>query len=182
MVSVATETDETLMQRVRAGDTGALDTLFRRHHAAAHAVCVRISGSASSADDLVQESFLRVIRKAGTFRGEATFRTWLLTIVRNVCLDHERSESRRNRLHNAAAAATDTVVSQHSGGDTVGLQQALAALPHDLREALVLSRVNDLTHREVAAVLGCTEGAARVRVHRALTRLRELLAVEAQRQ
>src|SRR5688572_8487300 len=92
---MSSATDEDLMQRVLGGDTIALDALFRRHHQRVHALCVRIVADASSADDLVQETFLRVMRFAGSYRGTARFTTWLYRIARNVCVDHLKHEQRR---------------------------------------------------------------------------------------
>ena len=70
------------------GDLDALGVLFNRHHARVHALCYRLTGDASVADDLVQESFLRVLKYRKGFGARAAFTTWLYRLVRNVCMDH----------------------------------------------------------------------------------------------
>src|SRR5215216_5082383 len=87
-------TDTELMLAVRGGDLDALGALFRRHYDRAHALCYRLTTSAEAADDLAQETFLRILRYRHTFRGDAQFTTWMYRLARNVCLDHLRSAAR----------------------------------------------------------------------------------------
>lgn len=168
---MSTTTDEALMQRVGAGDPAALDQLFRRHHARVHALCVRLTGDARTADDLVQETFLRVLRYARGFNARARFSTWLYRIARNACLDHLKREQRAQAAHERLDPPSE--VAERSTESEL-LERALAALPLPLRETLVLSRLHDLPCAEVAAILKCSEGAVRTRVHRALAELRRL--------
>ena len=162
------DTDEVLVERVAAGDAVALDHLFRRHHARVHALCARLSADESAADDLVQETFIRVLRHAHGFKGRASFTTWLYRIARNVCYDALK-KARRQEL----AILPETEASADPRVDL--LERALARLPSQSREALVLARWHDLPYAQIAEVLGCSEGAARVRVHRALTQLRAIV-------
>jgi RNA polymerase sigma-70 factor (ECF subfamily) len=158
------------MQRLGAGEPGALDLLFRRHHERVHALCARLTSDAVAADDLVQETFLRVLRFARSFERRARFTTWLYRITRNVCLDHIAQERRRSALEPEPVAP-----SVANDPRFAVLEQALSRMPPALREALVLSRFHDLPYDELASVLGCSEGAARVRVHRALNELKRLV-------
>ena len=158
------------MQRLSAGEPQALDLLFRRHHERVHALCARLAGDGLVADDLVQETFLRVLRFARSFEQRARFTTWLYRIARNVCLDHIAQERRR------ASAVETEGVTQTTGDPRLDvLEQALQRLPETMRAALVLSRFHELPYEELAIVLGCSVGAARVRVHRALNELRRLV-------
>jgi RNA polymerase sigma factor (sigma-70 family) len=168
---VSVTTDEVLMQRLGAGEPQALDLLFRRHHERVHALCARLAGDGAAADDLVQETFLRVLRFARTFEQRARFTTWLYRIARNVCLDHIAQERRR------ASAVEPEAVTEATGHDARldVLEQALQRLPETMRAALVLSRFHELPYEELASVLGCSVGAARVRVHRALNELKRLV-------
>ena len=173
--------DTELMLAVRGGDLGALGVLFRRHRDTVRALCYRLTASAEAADDLAQETFLRIMRYRHTFRGDARFTTWMYRLARNVCLDHLRSAARA-----ADAAARWRADEPGSGGETASdeselaprlamLEQAMARLPAEQREALVLSRYHGLRYDEIARVLECSAGAARVRVHRALRTLRALV-------
>jgi len=155
------------MQRLAAGEPEALDLLFRRHHERVHALCARLTHDAASADDLVQETFLRVLRFAPSFQRRARFTTWLYRIARNLCHDHALRTRR-------AEPEQDIVIEPAQRDARLDLlERALRQLPETLREALVLSRYHDLPYAELATVLGCSPGAARVRVHRALNELKQ---------
>src|SRR5262245_17064439 len=159
------------MQRLGAGEPDALGVLFRRHHERVHALCVRLTGDSASADDLVQETFVRVFRFARSFERRARFTTWLYRIVRNVCNDHNMRERRRKALSGQVLDGASS--SSDSRLDV--LELALIRLPEAMREAIVLSRFHDLPYAELAVVLGCSGGAARVRVHRALLELKRIV-------
>ena len=174
--------DTQLMMAVRRGDLNQLETLFRRHYASVHALCARLSDGAQAAEDLAQEAFLRVLRLRGSYRGEARFSTWLYRIARNVCVDHGVAGARRRRLEAAwsldgesgrvAEQATDDEPDHEQRRGR--LSRALDRLPAEQREAIVLARFHGLPYEEIAVVLDCTPGAARVRVHRAIRRLRDV--------
>jgi RNA polymerase sigma-70 factor (ECF subfamily) len=126
-----------------------------------------------SAADLLQETFMRVHQYRHRFSGESRFRPWLFRVARNACRDHlSRAHKRtsteaewlRERPVRAAEAPSEVVVA---------LEQALATLPADDRELLVLKRLHELSYAEIASVVGCSEGAARVRMHRAFARLQK---------
>lgn len=173
---MTSHTDEFLISAIRDRDADALDTLFRRHLAGVHQLCVRLLGDAASADDVVQETFLRVMRHAGTYQGSSRVTTWLYTIARNACFDHMQREKRRIQVHSESTSQHENAADvPDSSGRIAMVNEAMRQLPPEMREALVLSRFKDLAHAEVAAVLGCSEGAARVRVHRALLRLKEIV-------
>jgi RNA polymerase sigma-70 factor (ECF subfamily) len=161
--------DDALMARVTAADADALDELFRRYHGRVHALCVRLVDR-SNADDLVQETFLRVLRFAHKFERRAAFKTWLFRIACNVCATHHAKEMRR-----AEPMLDREYEDSPSDARRDLLEGALQRLSPTLREALVLSRWHDLPYREIAQALQCTESAARVRVHRALTELRTIV-------
>lgn len=168
-------TDNQLMLQVRGGDRDALGVLFERHHAKVHALCYRMTNSRSAAADLVQEAFLRILRYRHSYAGDARFTTWLYRLARNVCLDYVRSVERE-----AAGARRWEVEARTDPGQAATeverldlLQQALHRLPADKREVLILSRYHDLRYEDIARVCGCSVGAVKVRVHRALNELRE---------
>lgn len=172
---LADRPDRDLMLAVRAGDLAALDTLFARHHLRLYGFLARLTGDRAMAEDLVQEVFLRVLRARARYHGDGSFMAWLFRIARNLAAGHRAS--RRDTLSledagDAGAVELDPIGAMDTAEDLARLERALVALAPQHREVLLLRGVEDLSHREVGEVLGCTEGAARVRVHRALTALR----------
>ncbi len=169
-------TDVELMLKVRGGDLHALGMLFMRHQGKVHSWCFRMIGDPSIADDLVQETFLRVLRFRHTFQGHSRFTTWLYRIARNVSLDHIGTDQRRESALDRDQRRRDT-----SGEGSVkddrslaNLEEALHRLEPAKREALILSRYHDLRYEEIAAVCDCSVGAIKARVHRAIKELRQI--------
>jgi len=161
------------MADVRAGDIQQLGTLFVRHHARTHVLCYRLTGSRDAADDLAQQVFLRALKYPASFDGRASFRTWLYRIAVNECSDYRGRAATRGEAELPDSIAAEP--SAPSADDRTDLvERGLARLSSDKREVLVLSRYDGLTYKEIGAVLGCSEGAARVRAHRALEELRDI--------
>ena len=167
------QADEELMLGVRRGDRDAFTALFQRHYARVHALCARLTGDAAAADDLAQDTFLRVLRLGSGFQARARFSTWLYRIARNVSIDHLQRV--RRTAHRDASALNGRPDETVDDPRLHTLELALALLPADRREVLVLSRYHDLPYAQLAEVLGCSEGAARVRVHRALSELKQIV-------
>jgi RNA polymerase sigma factor (sigma-70 family) len=172
--------DNALMQAVREGDTEALGVLFERHQARVRALCFRITRRADVADDLVQETFLRILRHRQTFRADSAFTTWLYRLAFNVCQDYWQ-RARREMPVPAPAEHVPNDLSDLSERYVL-LDEAMARLAPDRRTVLVLARYHDLGYDDIARVLDCTPAAARVRAHRALTELREIYRELEQRQ
>jgi RNA polymerase sigma factor (sigma-70 family) len=166
--------DEAVMRRVCAGDVDQLGVLFERHYTRVHALCYRLTRRADVAEDLVQETMLRVLRYRASFRGDASFRTWLYRLAYNVCHDHWE----RTRRNDDTVELSDQLSSASGELPTddrqVLLEQAMERLAPDRRAVLVLSRYEDMSYDDIARVLECTPAAARVRAHRALNELREI--------
>ena len=166
----AIDSDEELVQTVARGDAEALETLFERHHRGLYRFFRRAVRPADAAEDLVQEVFLRVWKYARAFSPDGSFRGWLYRIARNAASDRLRDSSRFAPSASAEPLETSDE-SQPVAGD---LAAALSRLSAADREILVLARLQGLSAAELAAALECSTGAARVRVHRALARLRAL--------
>ncbi len=172
--------DTQLMEAVRAGDLGRLGELFERHHRRLYLYCRRLSGDAAAAEDLVQEIFMRLLRYRESYRPDAEFAPWLYTLARHACLDHLRRAP--------AGMVSDTDLGEPASpapgaeADAAGreaarlLQRAFRRLPDKERELLVLARLEGRRYQEIAAVLGCSVGAVKVRVHRAVRKLHDLYA------
>lgn len=163
-------TDEELMQQVQAGSEGALETLVERWRGPLFGFLHRRSGPAD-ADDLFQETWLRVVRSRRRFDARLRFSTWLFQIANNLC---------RDRLRRGAVAARGREVL--AGGPRAAapepelrldLARRLAALPDRLREVLVLRYYRDLGEREIAALLGIPPGTVKSRLHAAVQALRQ---------
>lgn len=161
------------MARMAAGSPESLATLFERHHGALFGFYVRMTGQRPLSEDLVQEVFLRVLRYAGSFHPDAAFKPWFYRIARRVHLDHRRRPEHPDLDLDLLPASTE---GPHALAERLQdhdrMERALAALPEAKRELLLLSRDPDLSYAELAGIYGCTEGALKVRVHRALQELR----------
>jgi len=170
--------DEQLIEWVANGDSSCLGTLFERHHRGVYQFCLQMTRNPESAEDVVQEVFMNVLRKARTFRHDGTFKAWLFNIARNATLGYLR----KNRRHAQMAPLDDhteaTLVDHHSaehaaeGAQKISLlQKALARLPGHSQEVIWLGRFEFATFEELAQALGCKTGTARVRMHRAMQQL-----------
>jgi RNA polymerase sigma-70 factor (ECF subfamily) len=162
------------MAKVQDGHLDLLGILFTRHSKKAHELCYRMVGDAHISEDLVQESFLRVLRYRKSFRGDARFSTWLYRIVKNVCLDHIGAQSKEDAAFEElkAESADDHSLATPGDGDFGVVKAALEALSAVQRELLVMSRIDGVGYKEIATHFGLTEGAARVRVHRTIRELK----------
>jgi RNA polymerase sigma factor (sigma-70 family) len=174
---IADRTDRDLMLAVRGGDLAALDALFVRHHGRLYGFLARLTGNRATAEDLVQEVFLRVLRARERYHGDGSFTAWLFRIARNVAAGEygtRRETMPLDDMVDVGAAESDPIGEMETAEDLARLERALLAVAPQHREVLLLRGVEDLSHREVGEVLGCTEGAARVRVHRALNAIRNV--------
>ena len=174
---------QALARLARRGDTAAFERLVIETAPVVHALALRLVGDEQDARDLVQETFLRAYRSIGRFRSEAAVTTWLYRITANCAATHLRRHHPALPLEAALALADETVdadperCAAHSA-ERASLAAALAALPSSLRSVVVLHDVYELTHDVVAAELGISRAASKVRLHRARRRLREQLFPE----
>lgn len=146
-----------------------------RHKDRVHSLCYRMTGDSSVADDLVQESFLRIHKYAGRFRAQAAFTTWLHRLVRNVCIDHLSAETRAAERSERMAleSVCEPLDRERSDPRLKTLRIALYGLSARDREVLVLSRYEGMSYAEIADVCETTVGAIKVRAHRAMCALRD---------
>jgi RNA polymerase sigma-70 factor (ECF subfamily) len=167
------------MARVSAGDQRAFAELYERHRRAVFTFLLHLTGARPSAEDLLQEAFLRVWRSRGEYRASGQFRSWVFTIARHLGMDRFRRQGLTWEDDPAAletAVAGETPDRRVEARDELArVQRALAELPPAQREVIVLARLAGLNAGEVAQVTGSTPGAVRVQLHRALQKLRVLL-------
>ena len=170
--------DPDLLTRAVGGDRAAFDELMRRHEDRVLAICLRIMRDRENALDAVQETFLTVFRKAGQFRGDSLFSTWLYRVAVNTCYDQLRRMKRRpsDPLPEGYEPPDRRVDSALSAVELrPDLTTALAALSEEFRTTLVLADVEGLPIGEVAAILQVAEGTVKSRLHRARKELAEIL-------
>ena len=173
--------DESLMARLQAGEQDALRVLYERHARPLYNFAHRLLMDPAAAEEVLQETFLRVYRDRAAFRPVAAFKTWAFTIARNVCLDILRGAPRSaevplDPLPEAADLAPTALERLDRADREEALRLALAELSAEDREVLLLSRYHGLRYRQIAAIVGASEDAVKMRAHRALNRLRKRLA------
>ena len=169
--------DHLLMLKVRDGDVGQLGALFERYHGMLFNFFLRMSGSRSASEDLVQEVFFRMLKYRHTYRDESNFVTWMYKIARHVRFDDLRKK--RNEVMLEEEEKAGQVSHYPLPGEKLEkrqevelLRNALARIAPDRRELLILSRFQLLKYEEIAEILGCQVGAVKVRVFRAVRELR----------
>jgi RNA polymerase sigma-70 factor, ECF subfamily len=166
--------------RSRAEREAAFHELAVRYRHRLFAVCVRVLGTPSDAEEAVQETFIRLARHAEGFRGDAKLSTWLYRVARNVCTDHVRYDARRPSTPVADvtelfdAPDDDDPIESHAGLAAVG--RALQQLDELSRQLLVLVAVDGLSYAEAAEVTDLAVGTVKSRVSRARQELGRLLA------
>ncbi|MCS6864341.1 MAG: RNA polymerase sigma factor [Gemmataceae bacterium] len=186
MPPVASPTDEILLRRFAAGDRSALDELFGRYRVVAYRVAYRLLGHEADALDAVQNGFVNALKHLHRFRGQSTFKTWLLRVICNAALDIGRQRKRDERIPAQPISptldelGTATALPVDAGLERDDLRRAvdaaLARLPASQRQTFVLHVEGGLTYREVAQALGISIGTVMSRLFYARQKLKELLA------
>ena len=178
---VSSGLDLALMQRIAKGDGDAFADLVRRYTRMLYNVAYRYN--AASAEDLVQESFLRAFQHANTFSGRSKVSSWLYRICVNVCLTHMgRANVQTTDIEEVpeaelTASVNDLPEKRAEGRETFrALEEGLALLPAQERMVFILRELQGLAYSEISDVLGMTEQAARTNLHRAKRRLQSWLS------
>jgi len=175
-------TDEELVARAREGDTAAFGELVLRHQSAVYRAALAAAGAPSDADDVAQEAFLLAFTRLQSFRGAASFKTWLLTITWNQAINRRRANTRwwqrivdlgpegpREEQAMDAFASTSVTPEQLAAAGELrrDIRLAIARLPHKLRDALLLAQSGEHSYQEIAAMLGAPIGTIKWRVSEA---------------
>jgi len=181
------------LARVAAGDTAAFSPLVESHQERLLHLCERLLGDAEEARDAAQEVFLKAYRKAGDVRPQGQVYTWLYRIAVNHCLNKlrrrrlvrflrwEEPEGREAPAFDPSDAAADPAAALESRRRWRATRRAIARLPENQRSVLVLVRFEGLSYKQVAEVLGVTEGAVESRLFRAMRRLEAAQEAEGSR-
>jgi RNA polymerase sigma-70 factor (ECF subfamily) len=180
------ESEAETIQRASEGDPTAFERLYRSHCRRVYALCLRMVGNTTDAEDLTQEAFLLLFRKLHTFRGESAFSTWLHRLVVNTVLMHLRKRSLPAvSMEGSSAPDGETAPSSidiaasdlllEGSIDRINLGRCIAQLPAGSRAVFVMHDIQGYQHHEIAELLGRSEGVSKSQLHRARKRLRELL-------
>ncbi|MCO5165250.1 MAG: sigma-70 family RNA polymerase sigma factor [Planctomycetes bacterium] len=169
--------DDALIERARACDEPAWEELVRRYGRSLHAHALRMSRDAHAAEDLAQEAWVRAFRFLGGYRPGTSFRAWLFTILTNLLRDHARRAARAPALEpEAVAAAAARALPDASARElAAATERAIAELPAEQREVLLLRTVEGLSHDEIAQATGANAATVRWRLFRARERLAQRL-------
>jgi len=159
------------------GDRDAFERLYRANSGRVFALCIRMVGDRSAAEELTQDVFVRAWGKLDQFRGDASFSTWLHRLAVNVVLNARKQQGRHRARHEEMDGENDAL--PQAGlpvpGMRLDLEAAIAMLPAGARRVFVLHDVEGYTHEEIAEQTGVTTGATKSQLHRARMLLREAL-------
>lgn len=168
-------------QLAAAGDMEAFEKIYLRYHTRVYCLCLRMTRSVSDAEDLAQEVFVQLFRKIGTFRGEASFATWLHRLTVNQVLMHFRKPVVRMEQTTEDGA----IGAEFPGGalnrvqtsvvDSISLEEAVRQLSPGYRVVFILHDVEGYEHEQIGRMLGCAIGTSKSQLHKARMKLRLLL-------
>jgi RNA polymerase sigma-70 factor (ECF subfamily) len=187
-VMLREETDEALMIMYQQGNTRAFETLLERHRGPVYNFILRNVGAREVAEDLLQDTFLRVIKGMATYQRKAKFTTWMYTIARNLCIDHSR-----RKKHRKHPSIDHPMTGEEDGGtllDVIGnddlpadrqtvswrlhriMRRAISRLAEEQREVFLMREFLNMPFKEIAEVVGISQNTAKSRMRYALEKLR----------
>lgn len=180
------DSDESLVDKARAGDYRAFELLFERHRALVYRFVYQMSHRRDEAEDVTQEVFVRAYQNLHRYRDEAKFTTWLLRIATNLGTDRARMASRRQTLEQREAGGALTWMTVGDSDDPLAnlqqqslgaiLREAILTLPDHHRNVIVMRDIEEMEYADIASILGCSLGGAKLRVLRARRALRDKVA------
>jgi RNA polymerase sigma-70 factor (ECF subfamily) len=173
------EDDRAAVEACQQGEREAFDRLVERYQRDVYRLCYRYVNNHQDANDMAQEVFLKAYRAIGRFRGDSAFSTWLYRIAVNTCLNFRsaRRPAQEELSEHLADAGTGVADRLQEDERSALVRQAVSRLPEKQRATLILKIYHDLTHEEVARVLGASVGTVKANLFHALGNLRKLLVV-----
>jgi RNA polymerase sigma-70 factor (ECF subfamily) len=175
-----TETIDSLIRRCLKGDQAAWDLIVRQHWRKVFNVAYKFVGKHDEAEDLTQDIFLKIFKSLDTFDRRANFQTWLVSVSRNLCIDHYRSVRKERETIDRGVDASELSPASPDASPIAALEQrdrvtllrdALSELSDDLRTAVVLRDIQELSYQEIADRLRLPEGTVKSRINRGRTEL-----------
>ncbi len=166
-----------LVERAASGDVEAFEKLYRVNVGRVYALCLRMAGDPTLAEELAQEAFVRAWQNLDSFRGASAFSTWLHRVTVNVVLGHRRSTARREaRVRAVGDDLPQNVAGRDAGtAESIDLERAISSLPDGARTVFVLHDVEGFRHREVSRLMGIAVGTSKAQLHRARKLFRKAL-------
>ncbi len=178
-------TDYDLAQRSAAGDMESFEELYRRHFRRVYALCLRMLGNPTEAEDLTQETFIQLYNKIGSFRGDSQFTTWLHRMTVNQVLMHFRRRKSRPEFTTPEGETPVQIVRGTENPnampvvDRITLENSISQLPPGYRSVFVLHDVEGYDHGEIAGMLGISVGTSKSQLHKARLKMRNLIREQA---
>ncbi len=175
--------DSALVSAAAAGDREAFDVIVERHRRTVYQVCYRFVNNHEDASDLAQDAFVRAWRGLKNFKGQAALSTWLYRIAVNVCLNRVSAKTPVIEPIESTEHFEDVRIegAQHAmirAERAVAVRKAIASLPEKQRATLILRTYHDMSHQQIADVLGSSVGAVKANFFHALANLKKLLGSE----
>src|SRR5436309_1611524 len=176
--------DQELMRIVQGGDLSPASEIYDRYSGRIYNFALRFLRNSDAAEDATQEVFVKMMRHANQFQGDAKLSTWLFSITANWCRDYLRKADNKSKesddvlitLPAPAEQSPDRTLEQRENEELI--KRALQSLTPEQREAILLSRYQGLSYAEIAQISGCSEGAVKTRVFRAMETLKKVLVGE----
>jgi RNA polymerase sigma-70 factor (ECF subfamily) len=169
------ESIEALIQRCLKGDQMAWEAIVRQYRRKVFNVAYKFVGRHDEAEDLTQDIFLKIFKSLGTFDSRANFQTWLISVSRNLCIDHYRSVRKERETINRDVDASELSPVSPTQGQMAMMEQrdrvqllkdAMSALPATLRTAVLMRDIHELSYHEIAEKLHLPEGTVKSRINR----------------
>ncbi len=182
--------DDILVQQSKSGNIDAFDELIKRYESKIYTVAYKFTGNHADANDLAQETFIRVYQSLPSFRGDSSFATWIYRIASNVCRDELRRQQRRKKI------SLDEMMSQPGGNLSLAddgvspevslekselqraVQRCLNTLSDEQRLILIMREIQELSYDEIAAALDCSLGTVKSRLNRSRQALKQKVMVD----
>ena len=169
--------DHQLMISVRNGETEKLGQLFEAHNKRLYNYFLNQTRNRQVSEDLVVDVFLRMLKYRHTYKDEGSFLAWMYAIARNTRIDYYKGHNNQSEFmeepDNLTSNTPNPGEEYENKDDIMLLRRAMADLPDDRREVILMSRFNNMRYKEIGEVLGCTVGTVKVRVYRAMKDLTE---------
>ena len=178
------EIELSLIERAQRGDDAAFAILFQLHNRRVYAICLRMTKDASEAEDLMQDSFMQVFRNLSRFRGDSAFSTWLHRVVVNTVLMKFRQRKQPMASLDEPLSPDSPSLRREYGKtdpnlsgalDRISIRRAMLELPPGCRRIFGLHAVHGYRHYEIAKLLHCSIGNSKSQLHKAKTKMRDLL-------
>jgi RNA polymerase sigma-70 factor (ECF subfamily) len=176
----SSEAIEALIRRCLRGDQAAWETIVRQYRRKVFNTAYKFVGRHEQAEDLTQEIFLKIFKSLDTFDSRANFQTWLISVSRNLCIDHYRRVRKERETIDHQVDANELSPLSHEPSPMAGLERrdrvsllrhAMAKLPDTLRTAVLMRDIQEMSYQEIADTLRLPEGTVKSRINRGRTEL-----------